>query len=66
MKAEELLSLVRFYVLDVLAWTTCPDWNNPSWQTARASLLELRRLLKISGTEIEQRQCRIGIPQRDR
>lgn len=66
MKAEELLSLVRFHVLDIAAWMTCPDWNNPSLHTARASLLELRRLLKISGIEVEQRQCKIGIPQRDR
>ena len=66
MKSDELLSLVRFHVLDIVAWMHCPDWNNPSCHTARASALELRRLLKISGTEIEQRQCRIGIPQRDR
>lgn len=61
MKPEQRLGLVRFHLLDVLAWADHPDWNNAAWPIARVSLLELRRLLAIGAGDILDRQAKHGI-----
>lgn len=59
-------SLIRHHVLDIMAWMILPDWNHEACRYARHAVHQLRYLLKISGSEIETRQEKLGIPQEDR
>lgn len=66
MSNKYLDDLVRFHVLDVLAWLLAPDWNNRALKQARYSAMQLRLLLKITGANIETRQEQLGMPIEER
>lgn len=66
MKDELRLDLVKHHVTDVLAWLALPDWNSGAPHIARASAWHLRLLLNISVKEIEERQRKLGIEERER